>query len=68
MPIQIQLRRDTAANWTSVNPVLAQGEIGLELDTGYMKIGDGTTAWRSLSYSSVFRTSVSAIAMAVALG
>lgn len=47
----IQPRRDTAANWTSVNPVLAQGELGLELDTGLTKYGDGTTAWASLSYA-----------------
>lgn len=46
----IQVRRDTAANWTSVNPTLAQGEIGLETDTGFEKIGDGTTAWNSLAY------------------
>lgn len=49
--ITIQLRRDTIANWTSVNPILAQGEVGLELDTGKIKIGDGSTAWNSLSYS-----------------
>lgn len=50
MAQQIQLRRDTAANWTSVNPVLAEGEIGLELDTMAYKIGDGSTAWASLDY------------------
>lgn len=49
----IQLRRDTAANWTSVNPVLAAGEPGLETDTGKTKYGDGTTAWNSLSYETV---------------
>ena len=46
----IQLRRDTAANWTSANPTLANGEQGYETDTGKMKIGDGSTAWASLSY------------------
>ena len=46
----IQLRRDTAANWTSANPVLSQGEQGYETDTGKMKIGDGSTAWSSLAY------------------
>ena len=50
MAVQIQLRRDTAANWTSVNTILAQGEVGLELDTGRFKIGDGTTHWSSLVY------------------
>lgn len=47
-------RRDTAANWTSKNPVLAGGEIGVQLgalstDTKF-KIGDGVTAWNSLGF------------------
>jgi hypothetical protein len=50
MASRIQLRRDTAANWTSVNPVLAIGEIGIELDTMQYKLGDGVSAWSSLSY------------------
>jgi hypothetical protein len=55
MAKQIQIRRDTAANWTAANPVLAQGEIGIELDglgtsTVLQKIGDGVTAWDSLPY------------------
>lgn len=47
---QIQLRRGTAAQWTSTNPTLAAGEQGFETDTGKMKIGDGSTAWTGLSY------------------
>lgn len=50
---QIQMRRDTAANWTSTNPTLAAGEIGLETDTNFIKIGDGSTAWTSLLYTNV---------------
>ena len=50
MPYVIKLRRDTAANWTSANTVLAAGELGLETDTAKLKAGDGTTAWTSLSY------------------
>jgi hypothetical protein len=46
----IKHRRDTAANWTSVNPVLAAGEAGLETDTKLVKYGDGSTAWTSLPY------------------
>ena len=53
MAVQIQLRRDTAANWTSAGPTLAAGEWGLETDTLKFKIGDGTTAWASLAYSSL---------------
>jgi hypothetical protein len=51
MPTQIQLRRDTAADWTSNNPTLAAGELGYETDTTKFKVGDGTTAWTSLSYN-----------------
>ena len=51
MATKIQLRRDSSTNWTSNNPVLASGEIGLELDTDKFKIGDGTTGWTSLSYA-----------------
>jgi len=43
-------RRDTAANWTAENPTLLAGEIGVESDTGYWKIGNGSTAWTSLGY------------------
>ena len=50
MAIQIQIRRDTAANWTSVDPILAEGEFGLETDTNQMKIGDGVLAWTALAY------------------
>lgn len=59
MPVQIQFRRDTAANWTSANPTLAAGELGLETDTLKYKIGDGTTAWASLSYASLPSTAIS---------
>ena len=47
---KILFRRDTAANWTSANPVLSAGEIGLESDTEKIKLGDGSTAWSSLDY------------------
>lgn len=53
MPAQtvIKFRRDTAANWTSVNPVLASGEAGFETDTNKLKLGNGTSAWNSLPYT-----------------
>lgn len=47
---QIKLRRDTAANWTAANPVLADGEFGFERDTGKSKVGNGSTAWATLPY------------------
>ena len=46
---QIQFRRGTAAQWSSTNPTLAAGELGYETDTGNFKIGNGSTAWNSLS-------------------
>lgn len=51
MVVQIQVRRDTAANWTSNDPTLAEGEMGLETDTTFFKFGDGATAWTSLPYA-----------------
>lgn len=51
MTTRIKLRRDTAANWTDADPILADGEPGLESDTGKIKYGDGTTAWTSLDYA-----------------
>ena len=51
--IRIQLRNDTAENWTTKNPVLLQGEMGVEFDTGKIKIGNGTDHWTTLKYSGV---------------
>lgn len=59
MAQQIQVRRDTAANWTSENPTLAQGEIGFETDTGRFKIGNGSTTWTSRSYAAPATNAVS---------
>lgn len=50
MVARIRKRRDTAANWTSENPVLGLGEIGRETDTGKEKTGDGVTSWNALPY------------------
>ena len=50
MANKIQLRRDTAANWTVANPILAQGEAAYEIDTCRLKIGDGTTDFNTLPY------------------
>lgn len=47
----IQVRADTAANWSSNNPTLAADEIALEQDTRRIKFGDGSTAWNSLPYA-----------------
>lgn len=53
MPVKalLKLRNGTAAQWTSTNPVLAKGEMGIETDTNKFKFGNGTTTWTSLSYA-----------------
>ena len=51
--IRIQVRRGSASQWTSVNPTLEAGEIGLETDTNKIKFGTGSTVWTALSYLSV---------------
>ena len=53
MAVQIQFRRGLAAAWTSADPTLAAGELAIETDTDFYKIGDGSTAWTSLDYSSL---------------
>ena len=49
---KIQIRNDTAANWTTSNPVLLKGELGIEIDTRKYKIGDGVINWTTLKYAS----------------
>ena len=64
----IQLERDTAANWTTNNDVLLDGQIGLESNAGIytkLKVGDGVTAWNSLSY---FSASAEALTTILAIG
>ena len=56
---KILLRNDTAANWTAKDTsleaegglILSKGEVGIEIDTGLMKIGNGSTRWSELSYA-----------------
>jgi hypothetical protein len=54
MPAQavIQVRRDTATNWETTNPVLAVGEIGFDTTNTQLKIGDGTSTWTQLQFAS----------------
>lgn len=47
---RIQFRRDTKARWAEINPVLMEGEVGLEIDTQNIKMGDGEHAWNDLEY------------------
>jgi Major tropism determinant N-terminal domain len=51
MANRLQLRRGTAADWITYNPLLAEGELVVELDTSKFKIGDGIHNWLDLPYS-----------------
>ena len=62
--VQMQQRRDTAANWSSANPTLLSGELGYETDTSKFKIGDGSTAWNSLAFVPGFAISAYPLATA----
>lgn len=49
-PVRHQQRRGIAAQWSAADPTLGAGEIGVETDTGRMKVGDDATAWTALPY------------------
>ena len=51
MAVIMQQKRATAARWAEVNPVLADGQIGVEKDTNRSKTGDGITEWSDLPYT-----------------
>lgn len=46
----LQFRRGTSGEWQVQNPILAEGEMGVELDTKRYKLGDGIRPWNSLVY------------------
>ena len=50
----IQFRRGTTAEWAAANPILAQGEVGVNLDGNRFKVGTGLTSWNYLDYTAVF--------------
>ena len=50
---QGQFKRAIASRWTSVNPILTSGELGLETNTFKLKFGDGTSHWNDLPYANI---------------
>lgn len=60
-----QFKRGLAQSWINVNPILAAGEPGFELDTGKLKIGDGSTSWNDLAYLSDAKLTEEQVATAV---
>ena len=51
LSVKIKQRYDTEANWSSINPILLEGEIAISSDKGLFKIGNGTSTWSALSYN-----------------
>lgn len=49
---KIQLRHDSSANWFANNPILAEGEVGIEIDKNRMKVGNGVSHYNDLEYFS----------------
>lgn len=52
LDVKIQIRNDAKNNWTTQNPVLLKGEMGVETDTRKFKFGDGVSDWKTLEYAS----------------
>lgn len=50
MVTKIRQRRGTAAQWTTANTLLGAGELGVETDTGKVKVGNGSALWNALPY------------------
>ena len=59
MAVQLQMRRGTTSEWTAANPTLANGEWGLDTTTSEYYIGNGSTAWTSLTAASLPSTAIS---------
>ena len=53
MPVQVQLRRGTTSQWSTANPTLASGEVGVDTSLTKFKVGNGSTAWNSLGYATI---------------
>jgi hypothetical protein len=66
MANRIQIRRDSQSNWERINPVLADGELGLNYNNNQIKIGNGTDVWNTLAYATGIPTFSSEIVAAPA--
>lgn len=53
MANRIQLRRDTTSNWANVNPILSDGEMGYDIVTNEIRIGNGSNTWSQLSGNTI---------------
>jgi hypothetical protein len=64
----ITIREGTAAAWTSANPILAQGELGYETDTGKFKLGNAVSTWTALPYGGLNGPQTTAITKSFGTG
>ena len=48
MATRMLQRRGTTAQWAAANPVLGDGEIGIDKTAGIIKVGNGTDSWAEL--------------------
>lgn len=58
--VRFIIRNDTDKNWTTKNPILKKGELGVNTDSDLLKIGDDIHAWNELSYINDLSTSKAA--------
>ena len=58
---RIKLRRDIASDWTSLNPTLLAGEIGIDTTNNKVKIGTGSATWTALPYATLTPTEINAL-------
>lgn len=65
---QIQIRRGNASAWTAANPILAVGELGMEIDTFKIKVGNGSSTWTALSYFPVHYDAITGKPAVIAAG
>lgn len=56
---KVKLRRDTSTNWTTNNPTLAAGEIGIDSTNNTLKMGNGSAAWSALPFLNHMKVSES---------
>lgn len=55
------LKHGSSSDWENINPILQAGELGIELDTGLMKVGNGSSDYKNLPYINISSNKVEEI-------
>lgn len=58
---RIRLRRASASSWTSTNPTLLAGEVGVDTTNNKIKIGTGSAVWTALPYATLTPTEINSL-------